>query len=269
MIMPYPKIEEDSWNQKRSLEFHNNIKDIKKYYEFAYEKKQMLAIKLILPYLNIIRESRNKEKEENIKKIQLKITEIYKFFRIYNKMENAYEEFERDKKKLWEKIEKEFKGELTKKEWLEGYEDNIYYNTKINIKNLNKELNINKDFILTWKNFLIEKNLINESNKSSKIKQEYIKNLNDNNIIYLEDVNYMIHVINFFNYFSTKKRESVKQSLGYLDQNICYICNSFFKPSRKYQITCGSKSCQQEHKNRTKRDNRKQAKIKDKNKNGT
>ena len=176
MIMPYPKIEEDSWNQKRSLEFHNNIKDIKKYYEFAYEKKQMLAIKLILPYLNIIRESRNKEKEENIKKIQLKITEIYKFFRIYNKMENVYEEFERDKKKLWEKIEKEFKGELTKKEWLEGYEDNIYYNTKIKIKNLNKELNINKDFILTWKNFLIEKNLINESNKSSKIKREYIKN---------------------------------------------------------------------------------------------
>jgi hypothetical protein len=176
MIMPYPKIEEDSWNQKRSLEFHNNIKDIKKYYEFAYEKKQMLAIKLILPYLNIIRESRNKEKEENIKKIQLKITEIYKFFRIYNKMENVYEEFERDKKKLWEKIEKEFKGELTKKEWLEGYENNIYYNTKINIKNLNKELNINKDFILTWKNFLIEKNLINESNKSSKIKREYIKN---------------------------------------------------------------------------------------------
>jgi hypothetical protein len=259
------------WDKKHYYDYYTNANVISKKYQFLYDKKQILAIKIAYPYLNLLRKWAANDKQKMTEYIQKRIAELYKFFEVYHEIEKFYNQFkEKREERVAELKKSKADGEKIKKiEWEEEFDFEISPQFKKLSQKIVKDFGIDKDMLCDWRNFLSRQSLINESGRSSKIKREYIKSLSIENIIGLEDTNYMIYIMNIFLFFLTGKEDSVKQVLGDFNYQICSVCNSGFKPRNKDQITCGSNYCVKEHKNQLKRDKRKMINIKKRNSNGT
>ncbi|MDD4290059.1 MAG: hypothetical protein PHH83_02155 [Patescibacteria group bacterium] len=248
-----------SWKQKQFPDFCLKINEMNKQYEFVYDKKQILAIKIALPNLKLIKSNNIDSRSKNIikKSIQQKISNLYKFFELYHEMEKLYDLFTEAKKNKFLEYKKEIEKKPTKIELNQEYEFDIFPKFNKLAKNILAKYSLDKEFICDWREFLSEKSLINESGRSNEIKMNYIKALSDKEIVNLEDVHYMIYITNVFLYLLSGKQETLKQVLGNLTCKICPICGSGFKPRNKEQITCGSNQCIKEHKNQLKKDARK------------
>lgn len=248
------------WEQKSYYGFYTNTKLINKQYQFVYDKKQLLAIKIALPFLNIIKKH-GTHNQELTKALQNKIANLYKFFALYHDAEDLYASFKKKKQEVYLVCKKEAGQKPSKKDLGIEYDIEVFPKfAKQAAKIINKH-SVNIEFIYDWREFLSGKSLINESLRCNKIRRSYIKSLNDDTIINLEDIHYMIHVTNFFLYLLTKKEETVKQVLGGFNNKICIICESEFKPRGTKQITCGKAECKQMYKNQIKIKNRKISKI--------
>ncbi|MFA5127240.1 MAG: hypothetical protein WC465_04580 [Patescibacteria group bacterium] len=251
-----------AWKQRQFSDFYTSASAIKKQYEFLYDKKQILAIKIALPYLIWIKEHKNDiDRKKIIASIQKRIADLYKFLEIYHEMEKIHKLFEKKKREKYTQYREAYGHKPSKIEWGQEYDFDISPIFKERAKKILDKYKLTKEFIYDWREFISKKSLINESARSNKIKTAYIKSLNDNDIASLEDTHYMIYIINAFLYFLTEKEETVKQVLTGFINKTCPICKSNFKPRNKWQITCGSIACVKAHRNDLKRSKRKIAKI--------
>lgn len=251
------------WTQKKYPGFYTDSKLISKQYQFLYDKKQISVIKMALPYLRSIRTYDPDLKKVVVESIQKRIADLYKFFDIYHDMEKLYILFlEMKRKKILELKNSKSEGEkITKMEWGQEYDFDILPYLKESARSIIDKHKLDKEFLYNCRELLASKSLINEFNRSRKIRTEYIRALDDADIINLEDIHYIIFITNTFLYFLTGKEESVKQVLIGFSSKICPICGSGFKPRNREQITCGSYRCVKGHKNQLKKDKRKLSKI--------
>lgn len=254
------------WKQEIFPDYYTNTKLIKNQYRFVYDKKQILALKIVLPLLHFIKEDNSDDRKNTIKIIQKRISDLYYFFELYHEIEKFYDSLNTAKKEKVKELRKNRnKGEkITKLELNQEYDFNIFPIFEKLAKLIIKKHNVDINYIYDWREFLAEKCLINESGRSSAIKRSYIKALSSDVLPNLEDSYFMIHKINTFLYFLTKKDQTVKQVLLGFDNKICCICGSNFKPRNYEQKTCGLIKCVTEHKNNTKREQRKLANLRKK-----
>lgn len=250
-----------SWNIKSYPDFYTDWKKINKEYEFIYDKGQMLAIKIALPYSRFLEQLNPKAKKETIKYIQTRIAELYKFLELYYEAECLFDAFEKDKQEKYNNLKKELHKKPTKLEWNQEYDFEVFPKYKELTEQLIKKHRADLNFIHRWRHFLAGKCLINESGRSSKIRSAYIKSLDNDMILGLDEMHYMIYVINRLLYLLTGKEENVKEVLGGFLGKTCPICKSTFDPRNKEQITCGNPKCVKDHKNILKRKKRRTDRI--------
>lgn len=245
------------WKTKTYAEFYTSYKKLQNQYEFIYDKKQILAIKIALPYLSWVNKLSLSEKNRMYKHIRERIHSLYVFLSFYSKLEQFNKKAAEMRANKISDLNKNYPDKKAKKsEWVDFY--NIEYVGRLK-KIAEKIMEENKttiEYILKWRSFLAEKSLINEACRSRKIKRNYLKGITERNLIDAEDVNWMIYIINTFLYFLTRKGEDVKQVLGDYSSKICVICSSNFISTKENQVTCGSPYCVKEHKNQLKRENR-------------
>lgn len=149
-----------------------------------------------MSYLNRLKIAKPFSRSQIVETAQKRIADLYKFLKLYHRIETLFCDFERSKLAEYEKYKKEHSEEPTKSEWNEEYEFEVFPKFRKSASEIMVKHKINKDFLYSWRDFLAENSLINESGRSPEIRRAYVRALGDNEIVNLEDINYMIYVIN-------------------------------------------------------------------------
>jgi hypothetical protein len=245
------------WKTKTYAEFYTSYKKLQNQYEFIYDKKQILAIKIALPYLNWVNRLSLSENNIMYKHIRERINSLYVFLNFYSQLEQFNKKAAEMRSDKISDLNKNYPDKKAKKiEWTDFYNIDFRGQLKKIAEKIMEENKMTVEYILKWRSFLAEKSLISEACRSKKIKRNYLKGMAEKNLIDAEDVNWMIHIINTFLFFLTRKDEDVKQVLGDYSSKMCVICGSNFIPNKENQVTCGSPYCVRQHKNQLKREKR-------------
>lgn len=247
------------WDKKIYLEsFITDYGKLKNQSEFFYDKSQLLALKIILREKRYWRLYNKKQMSDNLQFLKNKLADFYRFMEIYYDIE--------EKRNNWleikiKRVEEYQKQGLNKNQMQKTWQDDLDFDLKKILKKTANDIlskyHITSEYIENWKIFLIKNNVFGESISSSKILRAYIKGIDERSLINAEDTNYMIHVMNFFNFCFNNEDKTVKQVLENTNLVRCSICKKAFSIKKLGQITCGDPECIRENKNRGKRLKRK------------
>lgn len=230
-----------------------NRKKIEKSYEYFYDRRQLFVLKIIGQHLNFLKILKNKEKIKYKKQLLEQISDFYKFLSLYYRLEECFLRIKKCHNKYFENLTDKERETYIRAE-TEGRLRPLF---KEETQKILKEFGVELEYIKNWRKFLAEKNLVNESVYSQKIKKAYLKAIDDDQLVKAEDVNRMIFILNFFLEILTKEKISVKSVVADSAHNFCVICGNSFKPGRKNQVTCGDTYCIEGHKKRWKKAQRK------------
>lgn len=237
--------------KKKILEtFTTNLKAIADDYEYFYDKRQIFAIKSILRATTF----GSKLSAEQKKYLQKRLNELNQFLRWYNDMEIFLEDWQNIYSARIQKLRDEgFRGKNLRKEWSEIYDIDYRPELKKRAASIIKEHNIDATLIKEWRQFLTHQTFFYETKRSWSMSRTYLRGMNERSLAKIEDVNYMILVINFVLNLLTGEEMTLKQTLLETAGGVCTVCGCLFIPKKEFQITCGDPDCVRANKNQYKR----------------
>lgn len=210
-------------------------------YEFLYDERQILALKIIRMY------ERTHGPDEDYRDALLKrLSELYCFLRLYIDAEVLYEQYQKRRREQFQNFLQEFNNVTeARREWRSHYRLTEEKSLQEQAKGILKAHGLTVENLDSWRFFLSQQSIFNEGSVFRRSPSVYLRELDDNALMEAEDTNKMIFVLNQFLFLLTGEERTVKSIVGHYDDPRCIICHKCFlpEPHKPKQVTCGSKGC--------------------------
>lgn len=221
-------------------------------YELLYDERQILALKIIRMY------ERTHGPEEDFRDALVKrLSELYRFLRLYIDAEILYEEYQKRRREQFQNFFQEFNS-LTeaRREWRSHYRLTEEKYLQEEAKSILKVHGLTVEELDSWRFFLSQQSIFNEGSVFRKSPAVYLRELDDDALMEAEDTNKMIFILNQFLFLLTGEERTVKSIVGHYDDPRCIICRKCFIPEshKPRQVTCGSKECIDEQRKQHKKE---------------
>jgi hypothetical protein len=244
------------WGKTPYENFTQDRKLLEKQHELFYDPLQLIPLKVILKETALWRVMNKEWVKADKQHLKKYLSEVNQFLAFYMEAEKVFleEEFERNKfveNRIAEgATRKEIRNELRQEDAF------IVGPLKKEARRLINNHKIDTDYIERWRHIIARFSVMGEAKRSFKHRGLYLKMMDEASLAQAEDVNWMVYILNRFEFFLTGKQKTVKQVLEYSDNPQCTVCENYFSPKKQGQKTCGKKECIREHKNALKRKNR-------------
>ncbi len=229
------------WKGRNHLDFTPEMDLVSHDYELLYDKRQILALKIIRMY-----EKTHRPDEDYHDALLKRLTELYRFTRLYIDAEILYEDYQKNRQETFQKFLEEFKN-LTeaRREWRSHYRTKEESRLQKQAKDILKTHGLTLEELDSWRFFLSQQSIFNEGSVFRGSPSIYIRDLDDGTLMEAEDTNKMIFVLNQFLFLLTGEERTVKSIVGHYDDPRCIICRKCFipEPNKPAQVTCGMKEC--------------------------
>lgn len=235
------------WKKRHHDGFTKNKKLVSGHYELLYDKRQILAVKIILQHE---KDERYFPKERRYVRLHLRkrLQEFHTFLRLYIAVEELRElskermakKYKRLPKRL-KKIKKEATAELrsyhklTEQPRLEREARRLLKAHDYTIRQLHD-----------WRFWLAQQSHLNEGSISRESTRFYLAALDEVALVKAEETNYMIWILNWLLHLLTGDVETVQNVLGSWMGPRCRFCHRAYIPRpnrRDDQETCGREEC--------------------------
>lgn len=239
-------------------EYTTNKTEIENDYELLYDKRQLLALKIIQKWRK--HKFQDEDPKEFDQKMRMHLAEFYRFFALYIETEKEWEEYKQWRRNSYKDILESYKGDEkeAKDEWLAQHEARKTPAMKVWADQLLAKHGFTAKDIDRWRFFLAQQSFFNSVSPSHKASSKYLLSLDDEVLIRAEDTNYMVHVMNQLLYVLTGEMRTVQNVIGHFLEPRCEICHMPIEsdPRVRIQYTCGKVACKDAHRNAMKRKNR-------------
>ncbi len=215
-------------------------------FELLYDKRQMLAVKIILKHEKEAL-AFPKEKRSIRSHMKKRLAELNDFLRLYveveglkdissGRMTEQYEKLLPD----YQKDKKGLRGEL--KSYYKLHEQP---RLEKEARQLLEKHSFTVQEVQHWRFWLAQQSHLNEGTISRESSRVYLRNLDDTALVKAEDTNHMIWILNWFLYFITGEVVTVQDIVGSWIGPHCRFCHRAFIPrkNRPNQETCGREEC--------------------------
>lgn len=210
-------------------------------YELLYDERQILALKIIRMY-----ERTHGPNEDYRDALVKRLSELYRFLRLYIDAEILYEEYQKRRREQFQNFLEEFNNATeARREWRSHYRLTEEKNLRGQAKHILTKHGLTVEDLDRWRFFLSQQSIFNEGSVFRRSPSIYIRELDDNALMEAEETNKMIFVLNQFIFLLTGEERTVKSIVGHYDDPRCIICHKCFipEPHKPTQVTCGSKEC--------------------------
>lgn len=223
-----------------------NRKLLEGHYELFYDKRQMLAVKLILKHEKEAL-AFPKEKRAIWSRLKKKLKELNAFLRLYMDTEELKDASRARMTEQYEKLLPEYRND---KRGMNG-ELKSHYKLKEQprlekeAKELLEKHHYTVQEVQNWRFWLAQQSHLNEGSVFRESSRIYLGSLNDAALVKAEDTNYMIWILNWFLHLLTGEVVTVRDIIGSWIGPHCRFCHRAFIPrkNKPEQETCGRKEC--------------------------
>ncbi len=257
-LISYPaKTAYFKWEPRRHVDFTTSKEEADGGYELFYDRKQLIALQFIREYLRLESDFSHIPLKNNVKFMQEKIAELYRFLAFIIDVEIAWETTNADGVLQYQKMKNEFGEEGMKVEW-----DLYCSDTYMPGKRSKAEALLHKHKLeiqhLEWWQWRMSHFSIFSSDSLHRHLNEVTEAA-----LQAEDCNRIIAFLNWVLSALDGKERTVKNVLQNDPRPRCSECHMPFepKPNVKNQTTCGRDECVTDHKKRQKKAKRRQAAL--------
>jgi hypothetical protein len=223
-----------------------NRKLLEGHFELLYDKRQMLAVKIILKHEKEAL-AFPKEKRSIRSRMRKKLAELNDFLRLYVEIEELKDASSERMTEQYEKLLPEYQSDKKgmKGELKSHYKLKEQPRLEKEVKELLEKHHWTVEKIQNWRFWLAQQSHLNEGSVFRESSRLYLGSLNDAALVKAEDTNYMIWILNWFLYLITGEVVTVQDIVGSWIGPHCRFCHRAFIPRKNKpdQETCGRKEC--------------------------
>lgn len=248
------------WERRHNAgEYTTDKKEIENDYELLYDKRQMLALKIIQQWRKY--QLPDDDPKEYDQKLRERLAEFYRFLALYIETEHEWEQYRKWRPESYKELVDEYKGDEkeAEQEWLARHEARKVPEMNKWANRLLRKYGFTTKDVHRWQIFLAQQSFLNAASPSHRASKTYLLALDDNVLIKAEDTNYMVFVVNQLLYMLTGELRTVQNVIGHFLEARCEICRMPIErdPRVQSQFTCGKTPCKNAHRNAKKRRDRK------------
>gem|GEM_PF-1793107 len=234
------------WKERYHGEWTTNRKLVEDRYELMYDKRQVLAVKIILRHK---KEERTFPKETRSIRARLKkrLSELYSFLRLYVGVEELNDVSRSRMKKQYEKLLPDYRNDEKElqRELKSHYKLREQPRLEAEAKQLMEKYHFTVWELQNWRFWLAQQSHLNEGSVFRESSRVYLNNLDDAALVNAEDTNFMIWKLNWFLHLLTGEVVKVGDVVASRIGPHCRFCHRAFIPQKNKlnQETCGRKEC--------------------------
>lgn len=234
------------WKERYHGGYVRSKKLLSQSYELLYDKRQLLAVKIIVQHEKDVRMFPKEERYIRTR-LRQKLSEFYAFLSLYI----AIEELEvrsaaRIRKYFNESLKQQQNRREAQAETKSFYKLTEQPRLEDEVKDLISLHNLTAKQLSNWRFWLGQQSHLNEGSIFRESSRVYLAHLTDAVLVKAEDTNKMVRVLNWFLYFLTGEAETVQGIVGGWIGPHCRFCRRAYipRPNRRAdQQTCGRKEC--------------------------
>lgn len=232
------------WRERYHGGYVRSRKLLSNSYELFYDKRQLLAVKIILQHEMDIRMF-PKEERYIRNRLKKKLSDLHTFLSFYITIEEMEERSSTRIREYFDELLKKETRREAQAETKSFFKLTEQPRLEQESKDLINAYNFTTEKLRNWHHWLGQQSHLNDGSVFRESSRVYLAHLTDAVLVKAEDTNKMVRVLNWFLYFLTGEMETVQGIVGSWIGPHCRFCHRAFIPraNKPTQETCGRKEC--------------------------